>query len=102
MDDDARDTRRRTVFPVDGGHPVRLFIGSGMPHGAVASHHARFGPAQVLEFYASTESDVILANVAGSKSAPRGVRCRAARGCVGGIRPDQRPAPRRGRRRIRP
>ncbi|MDI9930180.1 alpha/beta fold hydrolase [Rhodococcus sp. IEGM 1354] len=59
-------------FPVDTGHPVRLFIGSGMPVGLWRRTLAKFTPARVLEFYASTENDVILANVAGTKIGSKG------------------------------
>ena len=51
---------------LDSSHPVRLFIGSGMPQGLWRRDDPeRFAPAKVLEFYASTEGDVVLANVAG-------------------------------------
>ncbi len=49
------------------GHPVRLFIGSGMPRGMWRRATNRFAPARVLEFYASTEGEAILANVPGDK-----------------------------------
>lgn len=57
---------------LDGSHPVRLFIGSGMPPGLWRRTTERFAPAKVLEFYASTVGDVILANVAGSKVGSKG------------------------------
>ncbi|NMD58624.1 UNVERIFIED_ORG: putative long chain acyl-CoA synthase [Nocardia globerula] len=57
---------------LDGTHPVRLFIGSGMPPGLWKRTTEAFDPAQILEFYASTEGDVILANVAGSKIGCKG------------------------------
>lgn len=56
----------------DGNHPVRLFIGSGMPIGLWNRTTEAFDPAQVLEFYASTEGDVILANVSGAKAGCKG------------------------------
>ncbi|AOW94667.1 acyl-CoA synthetase [Rhodococcus sp. WMMA185] len=56
----------------DGGHPVRLFIGSGMPKGLWRRTTEKFAPAKVLEFYASTEGDVVLANVAGVKVGAKG------------------------------
>jgi putative long chain acyl-CoA synthase len=44
-------------------HPVRLFIGSGMPRGLWRRVEERFAPARVLEFYASTEAAAILVNL---------------------------------------
>jgi putative long chain acyl-CoA synthase len=49
------------------GHPVRLFVGSGMPAGLWRRVLERFAPARVLEFYASTEGEAVLANLAGTK-----------------------------------
>jgi putative long chain acyl-CoA synthase len=48
-------------------HPVRLFIGSGMPSGLWRRVQRRFHPARVLEFYASTETGAILVNVSDAK-----------------------------------
>ena len=53
-------------------HPIRLFIGAGMPTGLWQKVTDRFAPAQVLEFYASTEGDAMLANVAGTKTGAKG------------------------------
>ncbi|KAA1251695.1 AMP-binding protein [Mycobacterium simiae] len=53
-------------------HPIRLFIGAGMPTGLWRKVTDRFAPARVLEFYASTEGDAVLANVAGTKIGARG------------------------------
>jgi putative long chain acyl-CoA synthase len=49
--------------PGERHHPVRLFIGSGMPAGLWRRVEERFAPARVLEFYASTEAGAILVNV---------------------------------------
>lgn len=57
---------------LDRSHPVRLFIGSGMPVNLWKRTLERFAPARILEFYASTENDVILANVGGSKVGSKG------------------------------
>ncbi|WP_068271405.1 alpha/beta fold hydrolase [Aldersonia kunmingensis] len=57
---------------LERGHPVRLFIGSGMPVGLWERTTERFAPARVLEFYASTEGDVVLANVGGTKIGCKG------------------------------
>ncbi len=53
-------------------HPIRLFIGAGMPTGLWQKVVDRFAPARVLEFYASTEGDAVLANVAGTKTGAKG------------------------------
>jgi putative long chain acyl-CoA synthase len=58
--------------PAEQHHPVRLFIGSGMPRGMWRRVEERFAPARVLEFYASTEVDAILVNVAGTKPGSMG------------------------------
>ena len=49
--------------PGERYHPVRLFIGSGMPRGLWRRVEERFAPARVLEFYASTEAAAILVNL---------------------------------------
>jgi putative long chain acyl-CoA synthase len=49
--------------PGERHHPVRLFIGSGMPVGLWRRVEERFAPARVLEFYASTEAGAILVNL---------------------------------------
>ena len=51
----------------DQHHPLRLFIGSGMPTGLWRRVEQHVSPAKVLEFYASTEGDAVLANVRGDK-----------------------------------
>jgi putative long chain acyl-CoA synthase len=53
-------------------HPIRLFIGAGMPTGLWQKVIDRFAPARVLEFYASTQGDAVLANVAGTKIGAKG------------------------------
>jgi len=53
-------------------HPIRLFIGAGMPTGLWHKVTDRFAPARVLEFYASTEGDAVLGNVAGTKTGAKG------------------------------
>jgi putative long chain acyl-CoA synthase len=49
--------------PGERHHPVRLFIGSGMPAALWRRVEERFAPARVLEFYASTEAGAILVNL---------------------------------------
>ncbi len=58
--------------PGERHHPVRLFIGSGMPRGLWRRVERRFSPARVLEFYASTEAGVILVNLSGAKPGAMG------------------------------
>jgi putative long chain acyl-CoA synthase len=53
-------------------HPVRLFIGSGMPRGLWRRVQRRFAPARVLEFYASAETGAILINVRDAKPGAMG------------------------------
>jgi len=48
-------------------HPLRLFAGSGMPRALWARVRERFAPVAVLEFYATTEGNAILANLSGEK-----------------------------------
>jgi putative long chain acyl-CoA synthase len=48
-------------------NPVRLFAGSGMRADVWRQLVDRFGPAGVLELYASTEANTVLANAAGRK-----------------------------------
>ena len=53
--------------PGERHHPVRLFIGSGMPRGLWRRAQERFTPVRVLEFYASTEAGAILVNLSSAK-----------------------------------
>lgn len=53
--------------PGERHHPVRLFIGSGMPRGLWRRVQERFRPARVLEFYAATEAGAVLVNLTGGK-----------------------------------
>ncbi|MGH3519943.1 MAG: AMP-binding protein [Haloechinothrix sp.] len=56
----------------DPHRPIRLFMGSGMPRGLWRRVTERYAPAQVLEFYASTEGDAVLANLSGAKAGAKG------------------------------
>lgn len=67
-----RDILDAEVFPKGHRHPIRLFIGSGMPAGLWRRTVEQFEPARVLEFYASIEGDVVLANVSGVKHGSKG------------------------------
>ncbi len=54
-------------FALHGNHPVRLFIGSGMPTGLWERVEEEFAPAHVVEFFATTDGQAVLANVSGAK-----------------------------------
>jgi putative long chain acyl-CoA synthase len=62
-----RDVAEAPPHPGERGHSVRLFIGSGMPSGLWRRMVERFAPARVLEFYASTQGEAVLANISGQK-----------------------------------
>ncbi|HLY33575.1 MAG TPA: AMP-binding protein, partial [Jatrophihabitantaceae bacterium] len=52
--------------PAEQHHPIKLFMGSGMPRNLWRRVAERFAPARVLEFYASAEGETILANLKGT------------------------------------
>nr|MDP9166679.1 alpha/beta fold hydrolase [Actinomycetota bacterium] len=52
--------------PNEQHHPIRMFIGSGMPRNLWRQVAERFPSVRVLEFYASADSDAILANLKGT------------------------------------
>jgi putative long chain acyl-CoA synthase len=58
--------------PAERHHPLRLFIGSGMPRGLWRRVEERFRPARVVEFYASTEAGAILVNLGRGKPGAMG------------------------------
>ena len=62
-----RDLVEAPPNPNERHHPVRLFMGSGMPKGLWTRVVERFAPARIVEFYASTQGEVVLANVSGQK-----------------------------------
>jgi putative long chain acyl-CoA synthase len=68
----CRDLVEAPTNPVERHHPVRLFVGSGMPAGLWRRVVDRFAPAGVLEFYASTEGGVVLGNTSGKKVGSKG------------------------------
>jgi putative long chain acyl-CoA synthase len=51
----------------ENNNPVRLFAGSGLRPDVWRRLVDRFGPVGVLELYASTEANTVLANAAGKK-----------------------------------
>ncbi len=59
-------------FALTGNHPVRLCIGSGMPTGLWKRVVETFGPAHVVEFFATTDGQAVLANVSGAKIGSKG------------------------------
>jgi putative long chain acyl-CoA synthase len=60
------------AFVLQGNHPVRLFIGSGMPTGLWERVVEKFAPAHVVEFFATTDGQAVLANVSGVKIGSKG------------------------------
>jgi putative long chain acyl-CoA synthase len=60
------------AFVLHGNHPVRLFIGSGMPTGLWQRVVDVFAPAHVVEFFATTDGQAVLANVSGAKIGSKG------------------------------
>ena len=60
------------AFVLHGNHPVRLFIGSGMPTGLWERVVDAFAPAHVVEFFATTDGQAVLANVSGVKIGSKG------------------------------
>lgn len=59
-------------FVLQGNHPVRLFIGSGMPVGLWNRVTEVFAPAHVVEFFATKDGQAVLANVSGAKVGSKG------------------------------
>jgi len=52
--------------PNEEFHPIKMFMGSGMPRNLWRRVTERYPTARVLEFYASAEGEAILANVKGT------------------------------------
>lgn len=67
-----RDVIDDPAFVMPGHHPVRLFIGSGMPTGLWRRLVDLFAPAHVVEFFATTDGQAVLANVSGAKVGSKG------------------------------
>jgi putative long chain acyl-CoA synthase len=53
--------------PLESHHPVRMFAGSGMAADVWRRLRSRFGPVGVLECYATSEGNAVLANASGEK-----------------------------------
>ena len=67
----ARELVDAAPNPLEQHHPVRLFIGSGMPTSLWRRVTDRFGVG-IVEFYASTEGQAVLVNVSGKKPGSKG------------------------------
>ncbi|MGK2880972.1 MAG: acyl-CoA synthetase [Mycobacterium sp.] len=67
-----RDVIDDPNFALPGNHPVRLFIGSGMPTGLWQRIVELFEPARVVEFFSTTDGQAVLANVSGAKVGSKG------------------------------
>ncbi len=58
--------------PNEPFHPIRMFLGSGMPRNLWARVAERFPDTRILEFYASAQGEAVLANVSGQKPGSMG------------------------------
>ncbi len=65
--DMLRELLRAKPSAADNQNPIRLFAGSGLRRDAWKRIVERFGPVGILEFYASTEGNAVLANASGEK-----------------------------------
>ena len=59
-------------FSMSGNNPIRLFMGSGMPTGLWERILDIFAPARIVEFFATSDGQAVLANVAGAKVGSEG------------------------------
>ena len=59
-------------FKMIGNNPIRLFMGSGMPTGLWDRILEVFEPARIVEFFATSDGQAVLANVAGIKVGSEG------------------------------
>ena len=59
-------------FTMAGNNPIRLFMGSGMPTGLWTRILEVFAPAKIVEFFATSDGQAVLANVAGVKVGSEG------------------------------
>ncbi|UTI63543.1 AMP-binding protein [Paraconexibacter antarcticus] len=69
-----RDLVEAPPHPGERHHPVRLFVGSGMPPALWRRTLDRFGPAGVVEFYTSSVGDAVLVNLGTKKIGAMGRR----------------------------
>ncbi|MEI7913954.1 MAG: acyl-CoA synthetase [Mycobacteriaceae bacterium] len=59
-------------FELSGNNPIRLFMGSGMPTGLWRRILEVFEPARIVEFFATSDGQAVLANVSGVKIGSEG------------------------------
>lgn len=69
-----RDIVEAPPNPGERHHPVRLFVGSGMPPALWRRTLDRFSPAGVVEFYTSSVGDAVLVNLGTKKIGAMGRR----------------------------
>ena len=62
-----RELVRAEPSVADNENPIRLFAGSGLRRDVWRQVVDRFGPVGILEFYAATEGNAVLANASGEK-----------------------------------
>lgn len=62
-----RELLRAEPSATDNQNSIRLFAGSGLRRDVWKRIVERFGPVGILEFYASTEGNAVLANASGEK-----------------------------------
>ena len=62
-----RELLRAEPSASDRDNPIRLFAGSGLRRDVWQRLVDRFGPVGILEFYAATEGNAVLANASGEK-----------------------------------
>ncbi|MGB8331319.1 MAG: AMP-binding protein, partial [Polyangiales bacterium] len=62
-----RELLRAAPSASDNENPIRLFAGSGLRRDVWKRIVDRFGPVGILEFYAATEGNAVLANASGEK-----------------------------------
>ncbi|MGB3050317.1 MAG: alpha/beta fold hydrolase [Polyangiales bacterium] len=62
-----RELLRAEPSASDNQNPIRLFAGSGLRRDVWQRIVDRFGPVGILEFYAATEGNAVLANASGEK-----------------------------------
>ena len=77
-----RDITYAPANPNERHHPIRMFLGSGMPRNLWTRVADRFPDVRILEFYASAEGDAILANLTGQKPGSMGVGCPGPQRCA--------------------
>ena len=62
-----RDLVNAPPHPGEHDHSIRFFVGSGIPRSLLRRVLERFAPADVLDFWATSEGEAILANIDAGK-----------------------------------